>query len=61
LPIPNTRINSRQTIANSSIIEDDIENISAIADMMVHVRESMKINDENIPPLVVQLPEIDSI
>jgi ABC-type Zn2+ transport system substrate-binding protein/surface adhesin len=61
LPIPNTRINSRQTIANSSITEEDIENISAIADMITHVRESMKINDENIPPLVVQLPEIDSI
>lgn len=59
LPVPSTRQNSRQLLTHRSITDDNVQMMERMADWLHQAREGMKINDEDIPPLVVQLPEID--
>ena len=55
------KLDPMNELKKTSATEDDLHMILRIADVMIVARDSMRINDENIPPLVVQLPEIDDV
>jgi hypothetical protein len=59
LPTPSNNKISNTVVYKTSITDDDVHVIMRVADLLMNAKESMKINDENIPPLVVQLPSIE--
>jgi hypothetical protein len=51
---------SRETLSRSTITEEDISQILRVTDALLAAHESIRINDEGIGQLVVQLPVVEA-